>query len=275
MKKFGNFMKSNWHSFLIVVLGVVFCVSVFFVGKYIYGSHKQSQHFEELSQMVDSSREETRPTAVQTQPAETTAATEGPTVPTEPKMIKEYAEVHALNEDVAGWIQILGTKVNYPVMHTPEDPNFYLKRDFNHEYSDWGCIYAREECDLEEPSDNVTIYGHNMIDCSMFGDLKEYEDRDFWQEHRLIYFDTLYEYHIYEIFAVFKTSASIGEGFSYHSMVDAADQEEFDRFVATCKELSFYDTGITPIYGDKLICLSTCEYTLENGRFVVAARRIY
>ena len=57
-------------------------------------------------------------------------------------------------------------------------------------------------------------------------------------------------------------------------MIDAFDQEEFDEFIATAKELSFYDTGITPKYGDKIICLSTCEYTLPNGRFVVAAVRI-
>ena len=66
----------------------------------------------------------------------------------------------------------------------------------------------------------------------------------------------------------------MGEGFKYHEFVNAADQAEFDAFVANVKALSFYDTGITPEYGDKLICLSTCEYTQTNGRFVVVARRI-
>ena len=82
------------------------------------------------------------------------------------------------------------------------------------------------------------------------------------------------EYHTYKIFAVFKTSANIGQGFSYHQFVDAENEKEFNDFVSKCKELSFYDTGITPVYGDKLICLSTCEYTLDNGRLVVAAVRI-
>ena len=57
-------------------------------------------------------------------------------------------------------------------------------------------------------------------------------------------------------------------------MIDAESKEDFDKFIKTCKDLSFYDTGITPEYGDKIICLSTCEYTLENGRLVVAAVRI-
>ena len=71
-----------------------------------------------------------------------------------------------------------------------------------------------------------------------------------------------------------QSSANIGQGFSYHQFVDAENEEQFNEFVSTCKKLSFYDTGITPAYGDKLICLSTCEYTLDNGRLVVAAVRI-
>ena len=108
----------------------------------------------------------------------------------------------------------------------------------------------------------------------MFACLNAYTSKTAWDNNSLIFFDTLTEYHIYKIFAVFKTSANIGEGFSYHQFVDASTEEEFNEFVMMCKELSFYDTGITPKYGDKLICLSTCEYTLDNGRLVVAAVRI-
>ena len=87
--------------------------------------------------------------------------------------------------------------------------------------------------------------------------------------------DTLYEYHVYEIFAVFKTSANLNAGFRYHMMVDAENEEDFNAFINECKRLSFYETGITPTYGDKTICLSTCEYTLDNGRLVVCARRVF
>ena len=118
------------------------------------------------------------------------------------------------------------------------------------------------------------MFGHNMKDGSMFATLNNYVNQYFWEDNQIILFDNLYEYHTYKIFAVFKTSASLGEGFGYHKFVDAANEQEFNDFVSTCKKLSFYDTGITPVYGDKLICLSTCEYTLENGRLVVAAVRI-
>jgi sortase B len=121
---------------------------------------------------------------------------------------------------------------------------------------------------------NTIIYGHNMRDGSMFAALHDYLDKETWEYNPLIFFDNLYEYHCYKIFAVFTTTASIGEGFTYHQMVDAESEEDFNEFIATCKDLAVYETGETPVYGDKVICLSTCEYTQENGRLVVAAYRI-
>ena len=189
-------------------------------------------------------------------------------------MLPEYAALYEMNDDLVGWISIPGTRVDYPVMQTPDHTDYYLKRNFNQDHSEHGCIYIREACDIMEPSDNITIYGHNMLDGSMFAALHDYIDQETWEKNPLILFDNLYEYHTYEIFAVFKTTASMGKGFSYHQMVDAESEEAFNDFIATCKDLSFYDTGITPVYGEKVICLSTCEYTLTNGRLVVAAVRI-
>ena len=108
----------------------------------------------------------------------------------------------------------------------------------------------------------------------MFYELDKYKNQSYWEDHQTFSFDTLTEHHTYEIFAVFKTTATVGEGFGYHKFVDAADQAEFDEFVGAIKDMAFYETGITPEYGDKLVCLSTCEYTQVNGRFVVVARRI-
>ena len=186
-----------------------------------------------------------------------------------------YQELHNENPDMVGWLQIENSKINYPVMQTSVDnANYYLYRDFEKRESVRGCIYAREECDVFEPSDNITLFGHNMKDGSMFAYLGNYYNKSAWEENPLIFFDTLNESHVYKIFAVFKTSGTDGVGFAYHLMADAKDEQEFNEFVSTCKELAFYDTGITPVYGDKLLCLSTCEYTIDNGRFVVAAVRI-
>lgn len=259
----------------IVVLVGVFCVSAFYVGSYLMESQKQQTAYDELAGLMESIQS-TRPPVVQTTPAnpEQEDAPEESTVPTEPVILPEYLPLYEMNNHMVGWIKIEGTKVNYPVMQSPDHIDYYLNHGFDRQYSRFGSIYARESCDVNEPSDNITIYGHHMADGSMFANLNHYRKQDFFDSHPYIYFDTLTEYHTYQIFAVFKTSASIGKGFPYHSFENASTKEEFDAFVATCKELSFYDTGFTPVYGDKLICLSTCEYTLENGRLVVAAYRI-
>ena len=159
-------------------------------------------------------------------------------------------------------------------MQTPAEKDYYLYRNFDKVHSDRGCIYVPEFCDVFTPSDNVTIYGHNMRDGSMFASLSKYERKSFWQDNSLIAFDTLYGHHTYQIFSVFRTTASVGQGFDYHNFANAADESQFNEFIANCKALSLYDTGITPVYGDKIICLSTCEYSQVNGRFVVAAVRI-
>ena len=169
-------------------------------------------------------------------------------------------------------IKIPGTKVDYPVMQTPDRTDYYLKRNFEKKRSAAGSIYVREQCDVFAPSDNLTIYGHRMNSGSMFGQLMNYKKVEFWAENRYIYFDTLTHRGTYEIFAVFKISASVNNGFQYHLFVDM-DQEKFAEFVEQCKTRSLYDTGVTAEYGDQLITLVTCAYHEEFGRFVVVARQ--
>lgn len=266
-------MKKIVYTLTVVLIVLVFAVSAFLVGSYIVESREQAEKNAALSALKDSVKE----TANQsTEPAETTP--EGTFSEAEFRdengMLMEYSEIYAQNNDLVGWLRIDGTKLDYPVMQTPENPNYYIDHDFDGKDSAWGAIYAREECDIYEPSDNITLYGHNMRDGSMFAPLNDYVYKETWENNPLIFFDTLYEYHVYKIFAVFKTEATIGKGFKYHNMIDAENKADFDQFIATAKELSFYDTGVTPQYGDKVICLSTCEYTLTNGRLVVAAVRI-
>ena len=64
------------------------------------------------------------------------------------------------------------------------------------------------------------------------------------------------------------------EGFRYYDFVDAENEEEFNSYVGKCKELALYDTGVTAEYGDRLITLSTCEYSAQNGRLVVVAKKV-
>lgn len=267
---------------LVILLAAVFFVSGFHVAKYFIESRQQQAHYDNLASIVESiqnAEAETDPPVPTSQPDTTEVIspedpTAGEDLSTEPRILPEYQALYDMNSDIVGWIKIEDTQINYPVMQTPTQKDYYLYRNFDKAHSDRGCIYVQEQCDVFTPSDNITIYGHNMRDGSMFASLSKYERKSFWQENSLVTFDTLYGHHTYQIFAVFRTTASIGQGFGYHNFSNAADEAQFNEFIATCKALSIYDTGITPVFGDKIICLSTCEYTQVNGRLVVAAVRI-
>lgn len=266
-------LKKVIFTVTILLLAVAFGVSAFMVGSYLVESKEQKERNEELAQMVEEAMNEaTRET--ETLPGETLSEETAATDSDDSGILKPYRQLYEQNSDMVAWLQIPNTELKYPVMQTPDDPEFYLKHDFDKQRSDHGAIFAWGAADINAPSDNITLFGHNMADGSMFATLNEYMNKYFWEDNSIIVFNTLYEYHTYEIFAAFKTNATLGEGFAYHQFVDAENEEEFNEFVSTCKKLAEYDTGITPEYGDKLICLSTCAYHEDNGRLVLAARRI-
>lgn len=259
---------------LIIFFSVVFLISGYMVLDYTLRSRHQANTFRDLADMVSQATPTTPNTPVTTDPGAEDDPEAETEPPTDPGPLPEYIEVSKLNPDMVGWIRLEGTNINYPVMQTPESEDYYLRRDFYGEFSYHGCIYASEECSIDPASDNITIYGHNMNDGSMFAALLKYSDKSFWEANRYITFDTLMERHTYEVIAVFTTTASKGQGFTYHRFVNAQTAEDFDEYIADCKARDLYETGITATYGDKLITLSTCEYSQKNGRFVVVAKRI-
>lgn len=258
---------------LILLFSATFLFSAFMLVSYYMESNKQQATFDELAEMVRLATPTTPDGAPVAQPEPEGQLGQSQSIEAS-QPLPQYVEVAKLNAHMAGWITIDGTRINYPVMQTPDSPDYYLKRDFYKNYSGHGCIYAREQCDLNAPSDNITIYGHNMKDGSMFADLLNYQRKSYWEKHPYVTFDTLTQHHTYEIFAVFTTTASKGKGFQYHQFVEAESEDDFNEFVKDCQDLSLYNTGIIPQYGDKFITLSTCEYTQTNGRFVVVARCI-
>ena len=263
-------MKRN----MMIVLAAVFAAIFLFSGMMLWQDYRDQEASAEVfdnvaNLIVEETQSATEPSAedAETQPAE----------PTEPAAemtaYEKYAAVYAQNNDFVGWLCIEGTNINYPVMQTPEEPNYYLKRAFDHSYSDYGVPYVQENCALGI-SDNIVIYGHNMSNGSMFADLCRYEKESFWEAHPIIHFDTLSGYGEYEIVTVFKTVAYSQEGFKYYHFVDAENEADFDAFLAQCRELALYDTGVDAEYGDQLITLSTCEYSRKNGRMVIVAKKI-
>lgn len=279
-------MKKHWKTILfwavVLALVAVFAYSAYSLITYYADSLESEKTYDNLAQMLvdrptiplpQDTETETVPDT--TEPTQEMVTVLDPDTGEMMQILPEYAELYALNPDLVGWISIEGTKINYPVVQTaPDNANYYLDRNFEQKRSAHGCIYVNEIANVFTPSDNVTMYGHRMADNSMFGQLGLYTDQGFWQDHQYIRFDTLQERHLYQIICVFSTTASMGQGFAYHNFVNADEAVDFNTYVTRCKALDYYDTGITAEYGDKLITLSTCEYSNTNGRLVVVAKRI-
>ena len=246
-------MKNFLYSLFIGLFGIAGLTSIAFLLMYAVQSKQQAHLYSNLA-------------AVREQDTQQEILSQSSVQPTSRNLYLE-------NADMVGWIQIEGTNIDYPVMQTVDEPNFYLKRGFDKQYSDYGVPYVQENCDIAL-SDNCVIYGHHMNNGTMFADLCKYESKDFYREHKIIRFDTLSGFGEYEIVAVFKTVTYSEQGFKYYHFTRAESAEDFDAYIAQCKALSLYDTGVMAEYGDKLITLSTCEYSRKNGRMVVVAKRI-
>ena len=247
-----NIMKKVLYIFCIMLLISLTLINSYFIYKESKQNKAQENTFKELIEIVEQ--------------------TDTENTEQEEKVIN-IEELYSINSDIVGWLRIKDTTINYPIMQTINNPNYYLRRDFYKKYSSYGTPYISEKCNIKA-SNNLIIYGHNMKHKKIFGALEDYESKDFYDNHKIIEFTTLEETEKYEIFAVFKTAVYSKNNFKYYDFVNFSSENEFNTFVSKCKDLSFYETNIKPKYQDKFITLSTCEYSNKNGRLVVIARKI-
>ena len=200
-----------------------------------------------------------------------------------PEINPKFAELYAQNNDLAGWITISGTNINYPVMHTDKmkgEDDYYLRTDFNKKYSRYGTIFAERTNNLGymTESKNITLYGHNMKDDStMFGQLLRYSDLKFYKEHPLLTFDTLYRDGKWKIFAVVITNSTPEENNGYvfdYRKTDFTSDEQFLYWINEVKKRSIINTPVQIEASDEILTLQTCTYEFDNARYVVFARRV-
>lgn len=187
-----------------------------------------------------------------------------------------YQKFFDANEDMIGWLHIPETEIDYPVMQTMDDEEYYLHRNFFKENDRNGTLILDTDSDINKTSNNLIIHGHNMKSGAMFAALKDFEDAEYAKEHSRIIFYTEDEKREYEVIAVFRSKVYTAEDkvFKYYQFFEAKNQEEFDNFYNNIKKLSEFDTGVTAEFGDEFITLSTCEYHTKNGRLVVVGKRI-
>ena len=185
-----------------------------------------------------------------------------------------YDGLYAENSDLFGWITIEGTKIDYPVMYTPENPEYYLHRSFEKKYSSSGVPFMDADC--YEGCGNYLIYGHHMRNGTMFAALINYRKEDFWKEHKTVIFDTLERRGRYEIIAAFYSKVYYADEtgvFRWYNYTDLTDEAVFDEYIAGIEDAKIYDTGVTAEYGDELLTLTTCGKD-SIQRFVVVAKKV-
>ena len=260
-------------------LGLILCLCVFCgsVG-YLMDHHQQGVNAQETNKELSNMKEDFKNGNLDNYEIDEEKLAE-----VAPEVLDEYKPFVAINDDMQGWVQIDGTNLAYPVVQA-KDNEYYSRLNFQGEYDYYGIPYLDFECrldiDPEKTSDNLVIYGHNIgNDGLAFNPLSYYKQLNFYKEHPVVRFDSIYKEQEYKIFGVMVTNAQPeqdnGNVFNYHQMVDFDDEEEFNAFISEVRRRSMWDIDVDVQYGDKLLTLSTCCYDFRpEARCVVLARAI-
>lgn len=241
---------------ILIILYIIFIVGICYISYYLYNYHKDKADNIDILNNVE---------------IDNTQVTEQKT-----ERMLQLEELKKDNEEIIGYLEIEGTNINYPVCQST-DNDYYIRHNYKKEYSKDGAIFLDKDYDWNIPSSNLLLYGHNNKNGTMFQNLLEYAKEDFYKEHTKIKFTTNKEESIYEIISVFYSRVyykSEQNVFRYYYFVNAENEEEYNEFVNNAKKSSIYNIETTAKYGDQLLTLSTCEYSQEDGRFVVVAKKM-
>ena len=287
-------MNRKLRIILIIVLAAVFCFSAYMIISDLAESHREKETYTSLADLVHSREQEIIESSQSGGNGESTpgskdvpkkyigedgSITQEVVVPAAPVyaesgILYQYDAVYELNNDLAGWLYLEGAGIDYPVMYTPRNEQYYLRKNFEKTYATGGCLFIGKT--WSEDSNQTIIYVHNMHDGSMFGHLHDYKSKEYALEHSIIHFDTLHETREYEVVAAFygKVYKVDDTGvFRYYRYTDLSTEAKFNEFMKNVRRAAIYDTGVDVQFGDRLLTLSTCSYYTNEGRFVVVARQ--
>lgn len=193
--------------------------------------------------------------------------------------LPKFKALYAENPDIAGWISLPDTKLNYAVMQA-ENNEKYSRTDFYLKDNQHGIPFVDFRVDLAKPSYNTIIYAHNMGDGQMFGELIKYKQISYYREHPIVQFDSLYREDTYKIFAVVLARADDPD-FSYHNFIDSTEEKARNDFLADIKARTLVKTTVDVTADDRILTLSTCDYSFRDtktgdhiARLVIFARAI-
>ncbi len=259
------------------------CIAVLF-------EHKQTLEAARLQKELQSQVASSEPAASESTPVpsseeaeaeESESVSEEESIPSESaeeelRVENPYKDIFQSNADMIAWITVPDTNIDYPVMWTPEDEEYYLYRDFNGKDNKDGCLLLDTDSCVDPLTTNLIIHGHNMKSGAMFGRLTKYERESYYDQHKTITLYTEEKQRNYEVIAVFRSQVykKSDQVFKFYKFFQANTEEEFEDFYENIKQLSIYDTGVTAEFGDHFLTLSTCVYHVKNGRFVVVAKEV-
>ena len=251
--------NNSYKKIILILLSIILINTIILIVRIKIDEDRENESQREVSNVLDTiDVPDTEVTAVVTE-----------------RMLK-VKELKQENNDIVGWIEVDGTNIKYPVLQG-KDNDYYLKHNYKYEYISTGSIFLDKDYDFSIPSSNLLIYGHRNKVGLMFDELIKYKDEDFYKEHKKIRFTTIEEDAEFEIMAAFYSRVYYTDEkdvFRYYYFVNAKNEKEYNEFVNNSKKASLYDTGVTAIYGEQLMTLSTCDYNQENGRFAVVAKKI-
>ena len=254
----------------------VFLYSASHVSTIRAGRSREQAAFQRLAELVSENLQATDPESdspgeTQSSDAKTDSSRNNSS---QRQPLEQYLLLYEQNKDYFGWLRIDGTQINYPVMFTPWDSEYYLRRSFDGTSSTSGTPFLDGACDPE--GSYYLIYGHHLSGGTMFAELPNYKDPEYARAHPLIHLDTRYEEREYEVVSAFYSQIRKEEAqgvFRYYAYQDLSEPALFEEFWQGVQASALYDLGVRADYGDELLTLSTCSYHTQDGRFAVLAKR--
>lgn len=189
---------------------------------------------------------------------------------TSTELTKKLETLNKKYPEAKAWLKVNNTTIDMPVFQS-KDNNKYLRLNRDGKEAKWGEAYLDYRVDLKKINDksNIIIYGHNTEQDTLFTPLLKYKNEEFFKKNKTIQLaikDTEYKF---EIISAFVTDTNY-----FYIDTEFKSVEEYDNFTNEIKSKSIYDTGVKLKSNDTILTLSTCEYSIENGRFVVVARLV-
>jgi len=194
-------------------------------------------------------------------------------LPTAPPIQDSFRTLLSANPDTVGFLEIEGM-LSLPVVHRPNDNDYYLDHNFEGAKALEGTLFLDGMNRLVPEDDCLIVYGHNMKNHTMFGQLSAYGDIGHLRQYPVVHFDTVYENRSYVAFAAFSASMKPGDAHYFDVRNFIFDQDGFDKFVLKLQSRSVFKSPVDVRYGDRLLLLVTCDYTNREGRFILALRQL-